>query len=235
MQYLILGGLGLAILYGIGQLVVNLDPRTLVRVARYVGGVLLILIGAGLSVARQVGIGLPAIFFGAALLFRGRIGSLDFGGGKRHQGGASSVKARYVEASLDHDTGALSGTVREGRFTGRDLDDLTEEELLELYREAARDPDSAALVEAYLDRRIPGWREDREENGHAGAGAAADSGAMTDKEAYEILGLSPGASDADISAAHRRLLKGVHPDQGGSTFLAARINQAKDWLLGDHR
>jgi DnaJ-domain-containing protein 1 len=145
------------------------------------------------------------------------------------------VRGRFIEAKLDHDTGSLSGRVREGRFAGRDLEEMSEAELRELREEIAGDADSVALLEAYFDRRFPGWRDDREEDGHARAGAAADSGAMTDEEAYEILGLPPGADESEIRAAHRRLLKGVHPDQGGSTFLAARINQAKDRLLGKHR
>lgn len=235
MQYVILGALGLAVLYGAAQLALNLDARTLVRVARYVLSAVLLLAGVGLTLARQVALGLPAIFFGLVLLFRGRLGSWDFGTSTHHGGQASSVRSRFIEASLDHDSGELSGTVREGQFAGRALDELTEAELHALYQEVRGDTDSEALVEAYLDRRFPGWRDDAEGDADAGTGGAADAGAMTDKEAYEILGLSPGASEADIRAAHRRLLKGVHPDQGGSTFLAARINQAKDWLLSKHR
>ena len=82
---------------------------------------------------------------------------------------------------------------------------------------------------------MPGWRENVEGDGAARASGAADAGPMTDKEAYEILGLLPGATEAEIRAAYHRLMMRVHPDQGGSTFLAAKINQAKDWLLGKHR
>lgn len=234
MQYVILGGLALAALVGLGQLFVRLDARTLARLARYVVGIGLIVLGVGLSFARLFQFGLPAIIFGVIALMSGRIGSFDLGGATPSGGGASRVTARYIDAALDHDSGTLTGTVREGRFEGRVLDDLGEDELRELYREVAADNDSRALLEAYLDRRIPGWREDGEDNDAARPGGSADSSAMTDQEAYEILGLAAGASEAEIRAAHRRLLKGVHPDQGGSTFLAARINQAKDRLLGKH-
>ena len=234
MQYVILAALGAAILYGAAQLFISLDTKALLRLSRYAVGATLVLGGIGLTFARQIQFGIPAIFFGLVTLFRGRLGPFDFGASSKSAGQASSVRARFVEASLDHDSGALSGRVRVGKYEGRDLDELDREELLDLYQEITVDPDSAALVEAYIDRRFPGWRDDVEENGNTGPGRSADSSAMTDQQAYEILGLSPGAGETDIRAAHRRLLKGVHPDQGGSTFLAARINQAKDRLLGKH-
>jgi DnaJ homolog subfamily C member 19 len=58
------------------------------------------------------------------------------------------------------------------------------------------------------------------------------SSQMTREEAFEVLGLQPGASESDIREAHRRLMRGAHPDAGGSDWLAARINQARDILLG---
>jgi DnaJ-domain-containing protein 1 len=95
------------------------------------------------------------------------------------------------------------------------------------------DEESRALLLAYLDRRDPGWREDAQGDAAAGRSAPA-SGKMTEEEAYQILGLQPGASVDDVSRAHRSLMKKLHPDQGGSTYLAARVNQAKDVLLRRH-
>jgi len=235
MQYVILGAVGLALLFGLVRLVTALDTRTLAKVVRYTIAAVLIVGGIGLTVARQFAFGLPAIAIGLAALFRGRIGGFDLGGGSKSPGRTSTVRARFIEATLDHDSGNLGGTVREGRFAGRSLDDLDEAALRDLHGETAIDADSAALVEAYLDRRFPGWRVDGDGTAGPRPAGATDSGAMTDKEAYEILGLPPGAGQAEIRAAHRRLLKGVHPDQGGSNFLAVRINQAKDRLLGGHR
>ncbi|QQP92355.1 DnaJ domain-containing protein [Skermanella sp. TT6] len=137
---------------------------------------------------------------------------------------------------LDHDSGRMGGEVLRGRFQGRMLDDLGLEELLDLLREC-RDADSqsAAILEAYLDRtREEDWRAGAPgagEHGGGSAGSRGTGGAMTREEAYEVLGLQPGASEGEIKDAHRRLMLKMHPDQGGSTYLAAKINQAKDLLL----
>jgi len=104
--------------------------------------------------------------------------------------------------------------------------------LLSLLAEA--DDETRALLMPYLDRRDPGWREHAQGNATAGR-AAPGTAKMTDEEAYQVLGLEPGARERDITRAHRALMKKFHPDQGGSTYLAARINEAKETLLRQHR
>lgn len=230
-----LGGLAiLGLLIVLGRLFVSTDPRTLVRLIRYGVGFILIGMGGVMALAGRWGLGLAMVAGGISAISLGRIGPIDLGGHGRTPGTGSRVRSRYVRMKLDHDTGALSGEVTSGTFAGKSLDELGHADLLALRQEVSGDGESLALVEAYLDRRMPGWRDDIEEETAAGAGAGgtADTGPMTRQQAYEILGLSSGAGKAEIRAAHRRLMKKVHPDQGGSTFLAAKINEAKDLLLG---
>ncbi|NLH83640.1 MAG: DnaJ domain-containing protein [Phyllobacteriaceae bacterium] len=158
-----------------------------------------------------------------------------FGGNRRAGRARSTVRSAALEMDLDADRGVLSGRVLVGRFEGRELAHLAVADLLALRREIAGDPESRSLLEAYLDRRVPLWRQHAEEDPAAGSRGAARPGAMTSDEAHQILGLRPGATQAEIREAHRRLIKAVHPDRGGSTFLAAKINEAKDRLIGNHR
>ena len=148
-------------------------------------------------------------------------------------GRTSEVTTRFLRMVLDHDSGEMSGEILEGAFAGRRLAQLDEAELIAFWRECrAADGQSAAVLEAYLDRTLgEAWRE------AAGAGATGSESAggaegMSRQDAFEILGLEPGASDSDIREAHRRLMQKVHPDHGGSNYLAAKINRAKELLLG---
>jgi DnaJ-domain-containing protein 1 len=132
--------------------------------------------------------------------------------------------------SLDHDSGAMDGVVLQGPRRGARLAECSRDDLLALLAELrVQDSEAAQLLEAYLDRVHPDWRATGA-GGQAGAAPASESAAMTREEAYRILGLEPGADQQAIRAAHRRLMVKLHPDQGGSTYLAAKINQAKDVL-----
>ena len=148
-----------------------------------------------------------------------------FGGPAPQTGAANSVETAFLSMTLHHDSGRMTGSVKAGQFTGRDLAALDLPELLTLLEECrASDPDGVALLEAWLDRAHPDWR--------AEPGTEQRSAAMTRAEALEILGLTEGADQDAIRAAHRRLMRSAHPDQGGSAWLAARINAARDLLLG---
>ncbi|HRX70197.1 MAG: DnaJ domain-containing protein [Gammaproteobacteria bacterium] len=144
----------------------------------------------------------------------------------------SVVTTRFLLMALDHASGVMTGQVREGRFAGRDLVDLTLPELLILWCECQVDSQSVAVLEAYLDRYAgSGWRKRSQGDQHSQS--PTNSGAMTLVEAYQILGLSPGASRADIQSAYRRLIQRLHPDHGGTAYLAAQLNRARDLLLTD--
>ena len=150
------------------------------------------------------------------------------------RGQRSTVRTAALEMELDHDTGRLEGIVLAGRHEQKTLSSLTLKQLKELYKELAGDSESRQLLETYLDGRFPVWRKDAEANGGEGLGVAPGAGAMTKEEAYKVLGLEAGAAAADVRKAHRRLMQRLHPDIGGTSFLAARINEAKDVLLSNH-
>jgi hypothetical protein len=147
-------------------------------------------------------------------------------------GRRTEVRTAFLQAWIDHDTGDVGGTVLSGRFAGRTLDSLGDVELLDLHEESSADADSRRVLESYLDRRLGAdWRNVRQPppRGRAPRGPRTD---MTREEALAVLGLVEGVSEDDIKAAHRRLIQRMHPDVGGSADLAARINRAKDVLLG---
>jgi len=211
---------------------------------------------AAVAKALKIVGGVAALSFAVLMMFRGRIdmalmlGGLSAwllgwsqfnlptfgGGGRRKAGSVSRVRSAMIEMELDHDTGEMNGSVLAGPLAGRRLGDLDEATLKQLYETCrATDEDGTRLLEAYFDRRFSGWRENAQRDSHARASTQSQPGAMTEQEAYEILGLQPGASLDDVRRAHRTLMKKLHPDQGGSTYLAARVNQAKEILLGRHR
>jgi len=148
---------------------------------------------------------------------------------------SSEVETEYIRMRLDHDSGTMSGMVRRGPFQGRRLDELTRAELLVLWRQCrVEDEPGANLLEAYLDRLMPEWRVEAQRAGTGTGGGKAGprtADTMTRAEAYEVLGLSWGAGESEIREAHRRLMLKLHPDHGGSTYLAAKLNRAREVLL----
>lgn len=140
----------------------------------------------------------------------------------------SMLETRFLRATLDITTGNLDGEVLEGAYEGQFLSKLALGDLLQLLKECNADPRSAALLAAYLDRHHAGWRSQTDNAGPSGP--PPDQG-MTAAEARDILGVSNEASEDEITQAHRRLIHKLHPDRGGSTYLATKINQAKDCLL----
>jgi len=154
-------------------------------------------------------------------------------------GQRSTVTTLFLKMTLDHDTGSMSGAVLRGRFAGMRIEELGIADLLSLLRECrADDEEGARLLEAYLDRLHPDWRDDfaagRGEKGdYRGAGSAGSD--LSVEEAYAILGLGPDATPDQIREAHRRLMIRLHPDHGGSDYLATQINRARDVLLRRRR
>lgn len=232
--------LGLSLLFGfllIARWFIAAEPHRVVGVLRWTAaGAGLVLGGYLIWGGRQAlaALSLPMLI---PLLLRGRaIWNQIKAARGPSPGQTSSIRTRMLHMTLDHDTGDMEGVVAEGRFQGRNLGDMAMADLLALWGECrAVDAQSAAVLEAYLDRRHGAeWRAE------AGAGPAADGegpagapgGFMTREEAYDVLGLKAGAGPEEIRQSHRRLMKKLHPDHGGSNYLAAKINEAKDFLLG---
>ena len=140
-------------------------------------------------------------------------------------GQASEVETAFLSMRLDHDTGDMGGTVLRGKYKGCELQDLPLDDMLALLDECQSDRQSMAVLSAYLDRVHEGWRERR------GPPPGASAEAMSRDEAHAVLGLGPDATREDIVEAHRRLIQRLHPDRGGSDYLAAKLNTAKDLLL----
>jgi hypothetical protein len=188
---------------------------------------ILMAMGGLLTLFRRGVIGVPLILIGLSWWRRNASRrSATYAGGQK-----STVRSASLEMELDHDTGDMDGTVLTGSMKGTHLSSLDEEEILSLYREICADADSAALLESFLDRYHPDWREHIDPDSFKEKGGASAFDDMSRQEAYQILGLEPGASPHEIHQAWRRLIKGVHPDSGGSAFLAAKINAARDVLL----
>ena len=232
MPVLLLGLVALVVGLWALNVISKADPRTGARVVKAAGGIVALGFAAFLGLRGEIGVAIPLGAFGLGLLGWLPFGPAGFSQRAKKSGGQTSrVRSAWLDMQLDHDTGAMQGTVLQGAYAGTELDRLDLKRLAALVAEV--DEESRALLLAYLDRRDAGWREHAQGDAASGRGRAS-SGKMTEEEAYQILGLQPGASADDIGRAHRALMKKLHPDQGGSTYLAARVNEAKDVLLRRH-
>ncbi|MCU0954662.1 MAG: DnaJ domain-containing protein [Hyphomicrobium sp.] len=242
MAYLLAGLAGLVLVLFVLRGFVAANPSTIARQLRFLGGSILMAVAAVIGLRGRIDLALLIGVTGWGLLM-GR-GVLPWGGGgwggrtSPTSGSSSNVKTSHLEMELDLASGATRGTVLKGRFSGRAIDDLSPADLVLLWQDYAfADPDSAQIIEAYLDRRHPTWRDDLErqsggEDSDRRSQNAARPQAMTRAEALEILGLAEGATEEEVRAAHRDLMKKLHPDRGGSNYLASKINEAKDVLTG---
>lgn len=243
MVSLIAGIVVLALVYMGLKTIRSADPKLLARLVRRIGGVLALAFAAWIGARGELVVAIPLGLFGLGLLGYAPLGAelaSKFGWGGpavRSDGQQSQIRSQFIELTLDRRTGALDGRVIAGAEAGRMLGEFALADLLRLAR--GFDEQSRALLESYLDRRFAGWREDAHDAAAGGGGGQhrgmAASGKMTAEEAYQILGLQRGAGRDEISRAHRGLMKKLHPDQGGSTYLAARVNEAKDTLLRTHQ
>jgi hypothetical protein len=167
----------------------------------------------------------------------GRLSGLGSGQAKAQPGNQSHVSSDILKMTLDHDSGDMTGEILKGPMAGRALADLAESEFIGLLQYCRdQDEDSARLLKTYLDRRFgDSWRTGDEGAQNSEQGSERESsnsgGTLTDSEALDILGLEAGASRDEIIQAHRRMMQKMHPDRGGSNYLAARVNEAKERLL----
>lgn len=239
--------LGVVLLIGLVLLArgfVAADPKLLVRLGKGLAVAGIAIVALVLIATGRFGIVLTAAMLGLPLIVRflrtsaNGPGSWQAGPAAPGAGaGVSSIRTRLLAMTLDHANGDLDGSVIAGTFTGRLLRQLTLAELMTLMAECqSDDPSSGPVLEAYLDRMHPGWRTRAASSGDGTRGrgdarSPQQGASMTHEEALRVLGLAPGATSEDIQGAHHRLIALLHPDRGGSSFLAAQVNLARDVLL----
>lgn len=224
----------------VGRWFVNARPADVFRALRWVAGIIVVVGVVAIAVTGRWNL-LWALSFPAFPLFmRWRaMRSMQRNAKGPSSGQTSQIDTLFLRMTLDHDTGDMEGEVRKGNFAGKSLSDLKLGELIELWRQCAQEDESSRTVlESYLDRAQPEWRdvvgEGAQQSGEQRTGnpdSPWTRDGMSAEEAREILGVSSDASDSDIEGAYRTEMKRAHPDQGGSDWMAAKVNQAKDVLL----
>lgn len=239
LPYFILGLSALAAVFLTLRLLLIVDPRKLAQVIRLVFAIAMLGLALFLSVTGRLFWGLPLIFIAAGFFQRWFLmqrGQSSAAGSRPNNGQTSDVNTRYLRMTLNHDTGEVTGIILIGRYSGRQLVDLKDTELLDLLTECNKeDAESAQLLETWLDRvKGSDWRrnifgEEFEEK----SGSGQSTTKMSLEEAREILGVASTVTAEEVREAHRRLMLKLHPDKGGTSYLAAKINQAKDSLLAN--
>ena len=229
---ILLGVVAAALTYLLLRGYTQASPRSLAKGLRYGGGALAALVGGLLVLRGAIAPGLAILGFGLWLIDFSALTARGFRPAGRGAAGVSRVRTAIIEMELDRATGAIRGTVLAGPQEGMPFDQLTRSQIMALYEFCLTDdPQGARLLEAYFDRRFAGWRQADERGGDARSGGARRRQSISEDEAYEILGLKKGAPTSEIARAHRDLMKKLHPDHGGTTDLAARVNEAKDVLM----
>ena len=236
--YFILGVALLAGLLLIARWYTTADPKTLKSVLKWTGLFAILALVAFLALTGRLAWALGAAFMLLPWLMRARSAAqMAKNFNRMAAGGASGqtsdVETRHLRMSLDHDSGTLDGEVTAGAYAGRRLGDMSERELVDLLRYFwVEDAESARVLEAYLDRVHADWRGGAGTEEPGGRRDSGGNGSMSREEALEVLGLETDADEEAIKAAYHRLIAGLHPDKGGSTYLAAKINRAREVLLG---
>lgn len=232
MQYVLLGMAALVLVLMALHRFTRANPAVLAGRMRMAAGVAAAAVAVGLLLRGAAGYAMPFVML-ALWLFSaaGGRGWPSFpGGGGPSAARTSRVMTDHLDVALDHDNGEVTGRVLKGVFQGRRIETLRPAEVALLWQDCRfSDPQSAQILEVYLDRTHPSWREDMA-RGEAEMAAGPD-GRMTRAEAAEILGVGPDATEDEIRRAHRDLMLKLHPDRGGSTYLSAKINEAKDVLI----
>ena len=242
MQYFLLRLVVLLLALMASTKFVAATPASMARHLSTRGGVLALGVGGVLAFRGMATYGMWLAALGAWMLFgqrlpRGWPGGTASGNDTR----VSRVTTDFLEVELEHDSGAMRGRVIKGFFQGRDLESLRPVEVAHLWSDCQfEDPQSAQILEAYLDRIHPTWRDDiargdRSNGTNEGTRDAAGRRAMSLEEARDILGVGEDATDDDIRSAHKKLMLKLHPDRGGSHTLASKVNEAKDVLLAARR
>ncbi len=224
---------GLVIVFGGWWLLksfANAQPAQIRGLTRKVAGGALMAVSGFLALRGAMNVAMPLFVLGLGMFGQQMVFPNGMPWNRKSAGQRSTVSTSLLAMELDHDSGTMDGEVLKGPLKGRTLASLSLEEAKRLHADCARSPDqSRALLEAWVERVRPEWRG--QWNAQDATAASATSHRMTKKEALAILGIKDGASSEDVRAAHRRLMKTVHPDLGGSDYLAAKINEAKEFLL----